>query len=240
MLYAAREALGEKVLAVTVRTPSYPAHEAQDAAKLLHKLQIRHLEIDVDQLNVPGFAANGPERCYYCKRALFAAILSVAAKKQCACVADGANTDDEKDYRPGMRATAELGIKSPFREIGLSKKELRLLSREFGLFTWKKPAYACLASRIPYGETITEAKLKRIEAAEQFLLDAGFAKMRVRCHGELARIEVPSESFSEIMQPELRKKIAAAFRATGFKYVSLDLEGFRSGSLNESLCVKRP
>lgn len=238
LLYAARQALADKVLAVTVLTPSYPAHEAQDAAQLLEQLQVPHLELNIDQLSVPGFAANGPERCYYCKLALFTAILAAAAQHNCACVADGANVDDESDYRPGMRATAELYIKSPFRAVGLSKNELRQLSREFGLFTWNKPSYACLASRIPYGETITAAKLQQIEAAEQILLDLGFAEMRVRCHGDLARIEVPAAAIAKLAQPQLRRQITAGLKAAGFKYVSLDLEGFRSGSMNAVLTDK--
>lgn len=239
LLYAAREALGkEQVLAVTVLTPSYPAHEAKDAARLLQQLQVPHIEVGVDQLAVPGFAENGPERCYYCKLALFETVQEMAALHHCANVADGANVDDEGDYRPGMKATAELGIQSPFRQVGLTKDELRQLSQEFGLFTWNKPSYACLASRIPYGEPITAAKLQMIEAAEQALLDLGFAEMRVRYHGGLARIEVPQVAIERIAQPELRQKVVAALKAAGFTYISLDLEGFRSGSMNDALRAK--
>ena len=251
LLYAAREALGDNVLAVTVRTPSYPGHEARDAAQLLRELKIPHFEIGVDQLAVPGwlprnvtipmlpgFAENGPERCYYCKRALFETVVEMAGMYHCSCVADGSNIDDEGDYRPGMKAIAELGIKSPFREVGLTKEEVRLLSREFELFTWNKPSYACLASRIPYGEVITAEKLQMIEAAEQILLDLGFAEMRVRCHGKLARIEVAESVIEKIAQPQLRRKIVEALRKAGFLYVSLDLEGFRSGSMNDTLTDK--
>ena len=238
LLYAAREALGDNVLAVTVRTPSYPGHEARDAAQLLRELKIPHFEIGVDQLAVPGFAENGPERCYYCKRALFETVVEMAGMYHCSCVADGSNIDDEGDYRPGMKAIAELGIKSPFREVGLTKEEVRLLSREFELFTWNKPSYACLASRIPYGEVITAEKLQMIEAAEQILLDLGFAEMRVRCHGKLARIEVGESVIEKIAQPQLRRKIVEALRKAGFLYVSLDLEGFRSGSMNDTLTDK--
>ena len=220
LLYAACEALGDNVLAVTVRTPSYPGHEARDAAQLLRELKIPHFEIGVDQLAVPGFAENGPERCYYCKRALFETVVEMAGMYHCSCVADGSNIDDEGDYRPGMKAIAELGIKSPFREVGLTKEEVRLLSREFELFTWNKPSYACLASRIPYGEVITAEKL------------------RVRCHGKLARIEVAESVIEKIAQPQLRRKIVEALRKAGFLYVSLDLEGFRSGSMNDTLTDK--
>lgn len=239
LLYAAREALGDKVLAVTAHTPSYPRHEADDAARLLEELQVRHIELQVNQLGISEFAANGPERCYYCKLALFKKIVETAGGNNCACVADGANIDDEGDYRPGMRATAELGIKSPFREVGLSKSELRQLSQVFGLFTWDKPSYACLASRIPYGEVITAEKLQRIEQAEQILLDLGFAEMRVRCHGDLARIEVAEAEIIKIAQPQLRRKITAAFKEAGFVYVSLDLDGFASGRMNAAITDKQ-
>ena len=235
LLYAAHEALGDNVLAVTVRTPSYPGHEARDAAQLLRELQIPHFEIGVDQLAIPGFAENGPERCYYCKLALYETVAEMARMYHCSCVADGSNLDDEGDYRPGMKATAELGVKSPFREVGLTKAEVRQLSREFELFTWNKPSYACLASRIPYGEVITAEKLQMIEKAEQLLLDLGFAEMRVRCHDKLARIEVSESAIEKIAQPQLRRKIVAAFKQAGFLYVSLDLEGFRSGSMNDAL-----
>ena len=201
-------------------------------------MQVPHIEVGVDQLAVPGFAENGPERCYYCKLALFETVQEMAALHHCAYVADGANVDDEGDYRPGMKATAELGIQSPFRQVGLTKDELRQLSQEFGLFTWNKPSYACLASRIPYGEPITATKLQMIEAAEQALLDLGFAEMRVRYHGGLARIEVPQVAIERIAQPELRQKVVAALKAAGFTYISLDLEGFRSGSMNDALTAK--
>lgn len=233
LVYAAHEALGEKLLAITVTTQSYPRHEAADVAKILQSYGVKHAQIELNQLAIPGFCENGAQRCYYCKYALFSAIKAEAAKHSITAVADGANTDDESDYRPGMRATAELGILSPLREAGFSKQDIRDISKELGIFTWNKPSYACLASRIPYGEEITAEKLAMVEKAEQALLDMGFKEMRVRCHGKLARIEVAENDFAKAAAH--RKEIAAAAKAAGFLYAALDLEGFRSGSLNAAL-----
>ena len=233
LVYAAHEALGDNLLAVTAVTQSYPQHEAADAAKILQNYGVRHAQINVDQLAIPGFCDNGSERCYYCKRALFGAIMAEAQKYGITLVADGANTDDENDYRPGMRATAELGVLSPLRQAGFSKQDIRDASKALGIFTWDKPSYACLASRIPYGEKITAEKLAMVEKAEQILLDMGFKEMRVRCHGNIARIEVAENDFEKAVAQ--RKEIAAAVKAAGFVYAALDLEGFRSGSLNAAL-----
>ncbi len=233
LVYAAHEALKDKLLAITAVTQSYPCHEAADAAKILSQYGVRHVQITLDQLAVPGFCENGAERCYYCKYALFSKIKEAAQKQGISLVADGANTDDENDYRPGMRATAELGILSPLRRAGFSKQDIREVSKELGIFTWNKPSYACLASRIPYGEEITAEKLAMVERAEQELLDMGFKEMRVRCHGKLARIEVAESDFEKAVVH--RKEIAAAVKNAGFLYAALDLEGFRSGSLNIAL-----
>lgn len=234
LVYAAHEALGGKLfLAITAVTQSYPRHEAADAARILAQYGVKHEEITLDQLAIPGFCQNSAERCYYCKYALFTKIKEAAQKQGISLVADGANTDDESDYRPGMRATAELGILSPLREAGFSKKDIRDISKELGIFTWNKPSYACLASRIPYGEEITAEKLTMVEKAEQALLDMGFKEMRVRCHGKLARIEVAENDFAKAAAQ--RKEISAAVKAAGFLYAALDLEGFRSGSLNAAL-----
>ena len=233
LVYAAHEALGGKLLAITAVTQSYPRHEAADAARILAQYGVKHEEITLDQLAIPGFCENGAERCYYCKYALFSEIKAEAAKHGITAVADGANTDDENDYRPGMRATAELGILSPLRSAGFSKLDIREASKELGIFTWNKPSYACLASRIPYGEEITAEKLAMVERAEQALLDMGFKEMRVRCHGKLARIEVAENDFAKAAAQ--RKEIVVAVKAAGFLYAALDLEGFRSGSLNAAL-----
>lgn len=233
LVYAAHEALGEKLLVITAVTQSYPRHEAADAAKILQSYGVKHAQIELNQLVIPGFCENGAQRCYYCKYALFSKIKAEAAKHGITAVADGANTDDENDYRPGMRATAELGILSPLRESGFSKQEIRDISKALGIFTWNKPSYACLASRIPYGEEITAEKLSMVEKAEQALLDMGFKEMRVRCHGKLARIEVAENDFAKAAAQ--RKEISAAVKNAGFLYAALDLEGFRSGSLNAAL-----
>lgn len=233
LVYAAHEALGGKLLAITAVTQSYPRHEAADAARILAQYGVKHEEITLNQLAIPGFCENGAQRCYYCKYALFSEIKAEAVKHGITAVADGANTDDENDYRPGMRATAELGILSPLRSAGFSKQDIREASRELGIFTWNKPSYACLASRIPYGEEITAEKLAMVERAEQALLDMGFKEMRVRCHGKLARIEVAENDFAKAAAH--RKEIAAAVKNAGFLYAALDLEGFRSGSLNAAL-----
>lgn len=233
LVYSAHEALGDKVLAVTAVTQSYPCHEAADAAKILAQYGVRHTQLTLDQLAIPGFCENGAERCYYCKYALFSKIKEAAQKQGISLVADGANTDDENDYRPGMRATAQLGILSPLRAAGFSKQDIRDISKELGIFTWNKPSYACLASRIPYGEEITAEKLAMVEKAEQALLDMGFKEMRVRCHGKVARIEVAAADMEKVMAK--RAEIAAAVKAAGFLYAALDLEGFRSGSLNAAL-----
>lgn len=233
LVYAAHEALGEKLLAITVTTQSYPRHEAADAAKILQSYGVKHAQIELNQLVIPGFCENGAQRCYYCKYALFTKIKEAAQKQGISLVADGANTDDENDYRPGMRATAELGILSPLRSADFSKLDIREASKELGIFTWNKPSYACLASRIPYGEEITAEKLAMVERAEQALLDMGFKEMRVRCHGKLARIEVAENDFAKAAAQ--RKEISAAVKNAGFLYAALDLEGFRSGSLNAAL-----
>lgn len=235
LLFAAKQALGKNILAITVKTQSYPTHEELDAQKILQELQVEHLNVDVDQLSIEGFKENDLNRCYYCKKALFSAILEQCTARGFNYVADGANIDDEKDYRPGMRATSELKIKSPLREAGLTKKEIRALSKNLGLFTWNKPSYACLASRIPYGENITTQKLRMIEICEQCLLDLGFSEMRVRLNEKMARIEVPVVDLGKFLQPQVRNEIITTFKKTGFEYITLDLEGFRSGNLNNGL-----
>ena len=194
LLRVAHEELGDRVVAVTVRSPLIPQHEVEDASAFCRAEGIRHEFIDFDALAVPVVAANPPDRCYHCKKAIFGRLLEFAHARELAAVVEGSNTDDDGDYRPGRRAIAELGIQSPLRDVGLSKADIRALSREMGLPTWSKPSYACLASRFPYGERITAAGLARVEHAERWLRDAGLGLMqlRVRAHGDLARIEVPS------------------------------------------------
>ena len=234
-VYAAHEALGEKLLAITVTTQSYPRHEAADAAKILQNYGVKHAQIELNQLAIPGFCENGAQRCYYCKYALFSAIKAEAQKHGITAVADGANTDDENDYRPGMRATAELGILSPLRSAGFSKLDIREASRELGIFTWNKPSYACLASRIPYGEEITAEKLAMVERAEDLLREQGFRQFRVRIHGTNARIELLPEDIPRMLDENLRKEIVDKLKRYGFTYITIDLEGYRTGSMNEVL-----
>lgn len=235
LLAAAKEALGEKVIAVTLLSGFVPENEVQEATLFATALGVRHEFIQVDELSIPGVASNPPDRCYLCKKALFTQIKVLAEKMEIQQVVDGSNLDDEGDYRPGMQALAELGIKSPLRIAQLTKEEIRSLSQMLNLPTWNKPSFACLASRIPYGEAITKEKLAMIEKAELFLMAQGLKQMRVRCHDKLARIEVPEEDIPLLLNGEMRKKIAEAFAKIGFTYTAIDIKGYRTGSLNEVL-----
>lgn len=233
LLTVAHEVLGDKALAITTHIHSVPAAEFAQAKAFCEERGIRHLIAEQDEFAIEGFAANPPDRCYICKKALFARMAQIASEHGCTVLCDGSNTDDEGDYRPGMRALAELGIASPLRDAGLSKADIRALSREMGLATWDKPSAACLSSRIPYGEAITAEKLARIDAAEAFLHECGFEQVRVRSHGNLARIEVPAQEITQAAAQA--QQIADKLCELGYAYVSLDLKGFRSGSMNEVL-----
>ena len=235
LLAAAKEALGEKVIAVTLLSGFVPENAVQEATLFATALGVRHEFIQVDELSIPGVASNPPDRCYLCKKALFTKIKVLAEKMDIQQVVDGSNLDDEGDYRPGMQALAELGIKSPLRIAQLTKEEIRSLSQMLNLPTWNKPSFACLASRIPYGEAITKEKLAMIEKAELFLMAQGLKQMRVRCHDKLARVEVPEEDIPLLLNGEMRKKIAEAFAKIGFTYTAIDIKGYRTGSLNEVL-----
>lgn len=233
LLYKAKEALGKKVLAVTALSETYQPDEAERARRVAAEIGAEHIFIQTRELDLKEFAANPPQRCFYCKKELFTRLKELAGERNLAWVCDGANADDLFDFRPGHRAARMLGVKSPLLEAGLGKEDIRNLSREAGLKTWNLPAAACLASRIPYGEEITEEKLKRIAAAEKYLKDLGFELLRVRLHNNMARIEVEEGELEKVV--EKRKEIAGYFKALGFTYVSLDLEGYRSGSMNEAL-----
>ena len=236
LLYAAKEALGDSMIAVTAASYLFPHRDREEAEAYCRSLGIRHFIAEADELQIEGFAENPPERCYLCKKDLFGRIIELAQREGMNEVVEGSNTDDTGDFRPGMRALAELGIRSPLREAGLSKQEIRELSKEFGLHTWDKPSFACLASRFPYGETIDEKKLAMVDNAEQYLLDRGFSQFRVRIHGgSLARIELKPEEFGKLMQDELRLDVYGRLRDIGFDHVALDLQGYRSGSMNEVL-----
>ena len=235
LLKVAHDLLGEKAVAVTALSGTFPQRESREAEAFCRAEGIRQIQIRSEELEIPGFRENPPDRCYLCKRALFTGILAEAGKAGCAWVAEGSNADDVGDYRPGLVAVAELGVRSPLREADLTKAEIRALSKELGLPTWDKPSFACLASRFVYGETITKEKLAMVEKAEQILLDLGFRQVRVRVHGDLARIEVDPEAFDRILSPEIAPFLNRALRELGFLYVTLDLGGYTTGSMNRPL-----
>jgi uncharacterized protein len=228
-----------KLIAVTATSISYAEHEKDDARLFAQRMGVKHRYLDFDQMSIPEFVANGPERCYYCKKAIFSAIQAYVAEEGFTNVVDGSNADDTKGYRPGTKALAELGIRSPLKEAGFSKAEIRKLSREMGLFTASKPSYSCLASRIQYGEPITPEKLAHVEQAEDFLTKLGFTHIRVRSYGTLARIEVEPSQIALLAQANTRNKVIARFTELGYNYITLDLAGFRSGSMDISLTKKQ-
>ena len=234
----AHDVLGEKVLAVTAANRAIPERDVERTRRFCIDRGIPHEICDFDPLALPEFAENTKDRCYHCKKALFTRMLALAAQKGITTLVDGSNKDDEGDYRPGMKALAELGIGSPLREVGLTKAQIRLISREMGLPTWDMPSAACLASRFAYGELITSHKLQRVEQAEDYLHDLGLGQLRVRVHGadgELARIEVAQDDIARLAEEGLRTALVERLRSFGFTYVSLDLAGFRSGAMNEVL-----
>jgi len=235
LLKVAKEALGDNVLAVTAVSPTYTQEEYERACKMARSLGVRHLSIQTKELENPEFLKNSPRRCYYCKKELFQELRTIADQEGISFVADASNQDDCSDYRPGRIAAKEAGIRSPLIEAGLKKNEIRELSREMGLPTWDLPAMACLASRFPYGEFLTLKKIKRVDQAEKFLRDLGFPQVRVRSHGEIARIEVHANLAKKLTNLEVGLKVVRELKRLGFVYVTLDLEGYRSGSLNEVL-----
>jgi uncharacterized protein len=235
LLKAAKLALGDQVIAVTAKSCSFPERELKEATEFCRQEGIRHMICESEELEIDGFRRNPKNRCYLCKHELFEKILKIAADNGIAAVAEGSNMDDNGDYRPGLIAVAELGIKSPLREVGLTKAEIRELSKELELPTWDKQSFACLSSRFVYGETITEEKLGMVDRGEQLLLDLGFHQLRVRIHDKMARIEILPEEFEKIMRPEIREQVVREFKNYGFSYVSLDLQGYRMGSMNETL-----
>lgn len=238
LLKCAKEALGENVLAVTARSSTYPERELNEAIAFAKKYNAEQVIIVSEELDIREFKNNPPDRCYLCKNELFNKIEKVAQEHGIKYIAEGSNCDDLGDYRPGLRAASEHGVKSPLREALLTKDEIRQLSRKMGLATWDKPSFACLSSRIPYGESITKQKLKMIEEAEQYLLDLGFRQVRVRHHGDIARIELLKDEMPKIFEGQNAGSIDKAFKKLGFHYVTLDLQGYRTGSMNETLDLK--
>ncbi len=233
LLMTAHDVLGSNAAAVTVNSHVFPERELREAEEFCIRHGIRHIICSVNVLEIKGFAQNPRKRCYLCKHELMKAIQKSAEEQKLACVAEGSNTDDDGDFRPGHRAVRELGIKSPLRQAGLSKAEIRYLAKRMGLAEWDKPSYACLASRIPYGETITEEKLQMTDQAEQLLRKKGFDQMRVRVHGSMARIEVLPEDIARLTEERVREEIVHKFREYGFSYIAMDLQGYRTGSMNE-------
>lgn len=235
LLHAAHRALGDGVLAATASSATFPERELREAEAFCAENGIRQIVFPSEELSVEGFAHNPKNRCYLCKRELFGKILAIQREQGVAAVLEGSNRDDDGDYRPGLQAVAELGILSPLREGGFTKLDIRALSKHFGLPTWDKQSFACLSSRFPYGDTISVEKLSMVDRAEQLLLDMGFTQLRVRIHGNLARIELPPEQFPRFMAEETRQAVARAFKRIGFSYVTLDVQGYRTGSMNEVL-----
>jgi uncharacterized protein len=233
LLKVAQDVLQENVIAVTARSSTYPEREFREAIDFAQKIGAKQVVIDSEELDIKGFSDNPVNRCYFCKQALFSKIMDVARQHHVRTVADGSNVDDLGDYRPGMEAAKELGVVSPLQDAGLSKEDIRILSREMGLPTWDKPAFACLASRIPYGQKITKETLVQVDQGEQFLLDLGFRQVRVRHHGDVARLEVSAHERSKFFDTALMDKVYEKFRQLGFSYVALDLKGYRTGSMNE-------
>ncbi len=239
LLKTAHEVLGNNVIAVTAESASFPKREKKEAEEFCIKENIRHFLIKSEELLIEGFKQNPPNRCYLCKSNLFKEIKNLAKKENIDEVVEGSNTDDNNDYRPGLQAIAELAIKSPLRYAGLSKDDIRILSKEIGLPTWNKPSFACLASRFVYGEEITEEKLNMVDKAEQLLLDLGFNQVRCRIHEKMARIELNPEEFNKILDSTIRDEIYSEYKKIGFTYVTLDLKGYRTGSMNEPLLAKQ-
>lgn len=235
LLKVAHGVLGDRVIAVTAKSCSFPKRELEEAKAFCKKEGIRHFICESEELEIEGFSKNPVNRCYLCKRELFEKIGEIAADNHIENIAEGSNLDDNGDYRPGLQAVAELDIKSPLRYAGMTKEDIRRLSRELGLATWNKQSFACLSSRFVYGEDITREKLSMVDRAEQLLLDMGFHQIRVRIHDKIARIEILPEEFEKLLQPEIREKVISEFRSCGFSYVTMDLQGYRTGSMNETL-----
>ncbi len=237
LLEAARRALGDNAVAVTARSCLVPDRETAEAQAFCRDRGMEQIVLDFDALAVPGVQDNPPDRCYHCKKALFTAIRAAAEARGLAHVAEGSNLDDLDDYRPGMRAVAELGVLSPLRRAGLTKADVRALSKEMGLPTWDKPSYACLASRFVYGQAITPEKLLMADRAEQYLQSLGFRQARVRVHLDLARIEVPPEDLSRLLAHA--GQVEAYCRDLGFAWAAMDLGGYRTGSMNRTLDAEK-
>lgn len=235
LLWVAHQELGEKTVALLASSPTYPDSEIEQAKKLAQEMGVRWLEVNSQELSIPDFVKNTTSRCYYCKKELFTLCREKAKDLGLAWVVDGSNFDDRDDFRPGMQAARELGVRSPLLEAGLTKKEIREVSRFLGLPTWDKPSLACLSSRFPYGIEITPERLHQVGRAEERIKALGFRQLRVRYHGELARLELEVTDIEKVLFGDLREKIARILKEEGFIYATLDLQGYRSGAMNEAL-----
>lgn len=235
LLSVAHDVLGAGVVAVTAVSPIHPRREREESLRFTRERGIEHILVESHETTLPEFLANPPERCYHCKRSLLTQIRGLAEERGIPHIVHGANLDDLGDYRPGWQAAQEAGILAPLVEVGFRKEEIRALSRELGLLAWNRPSMACLASRIPYGEPICEEKLRRVEEAEAVLAGLGLTQYRVRHHGVLARIEVDPSDLERLVQGDLRHRVVEELKALGFLHITLDLEGFVSGSLNRGL-----
>ena len=231
----ATDALGAKVICVLIESCLVPELEIDEAVAIAEDLGLNLIRLKVDALSIENVPDNNPDRCYHCKKSLFSKIVTIAKDQGLPYVLDGANASDESDYRPGTQATSELGIRSPLKELDITKEQVRAMARELGLSIWNKPSYACLASRIPYGTRLTQDILKRVEKAETVLRKLGFHQFRVRHHNDVARIELMQIEMDKIISPIMRNAIIRELKSLGYTYISLDLAGYRSGSLNETL-----
>jgi uncharacterized protein len=236
LLAAAREALPrDRLVAATGTSPTFPEREVEEAKRLAALLDVEHILVQTQEMDNPQFRSNPTDRCYLCKGELFSQFRKIAQSRGISWIAEGSTADDISDYRPGRRAIKEMHVRSPLEEAGLCKEEIRLLSRAMSLPTWDRPSFACLASRFPYGDSISADGLKMVDRAEQLLLDSGFKQVRVRLHGNMARIEIPQADMSRFLEETVRGSVSRKLKEMGFAYVALDLEGYRSGSMNETL-----
>ncbi len=239
LLCVAKQELGDRIIAVTAASETYPARERESARELAQMLGVKAIEVHTCELEMENFAKNPPERCYYCKKELFRKLWEIAREHGMAWVCDGSSADDLRDFRPGLAAGREMNVRSPLQEAGLTKEEIREISRALGLPTWNKPSFACLSSRFPYGQEITAEKLRMVDAAETFLRELGFSQVRVRHHDDhTARIEVAPDEVARLAEPEIRRAVVDRLKQIGYTYVTADLQGYRSGSMNEVLDAK--
>jgi pyridinium-3,5-biscarboxylic acid mononucleotide sulfurtransferase len=240
LAFIANQELGSRALAVTAESPSYPSHQREIALDLVQRYGFSHFILQSQEMEEAGYVANSPNRCYFCKHELYSRLIDLAKKTGLSNVVDGNNVDDASDYRPGRRAGAELEIRSPLIEAGLTKQEIRELSRSHGLPTWDQPASACLSSRIPYGSPVTIEKLRMIDQGEEALRRLGFTLCRVRHHGDVARLEIAREELDKAFNLQMFEALSRELKSIGFRYVAIDVDGYRTGALNEVLTQIEP